>query len=78
MDVCLSESYHLRLSARVRVINLGQPRVGNNIFAEYFDTHVGVHYRMVNQRDLVPHLPPMAFGFFHVGTEIWYTFFCTL
>jgi hypothetical protein len=27
---------------------------------------------MVNQRDLVPHLPPMAFGFFHVGTEIWF------
>jgi len=58
--------------AKIRVINLGQPRVGNDVFAHFFDANVGYHYRMVNQRDLVPHLPPMAFGFYHVGTEIWF------
>jgi len=58
--------------AKMKVINLGSPRVGNDVFANYFESHVGYHYRMVNKRDLVPHLPPMSLGFHHVSTELWF------
>jgi len=57
---------------RLTVINIGLPRVGNKPFATYFDQHVSNHYRIVNQRDIVPHFPPEIMGFWHVSTEIWF------
>ena len=27
---------------------------------------------MVNQRDIVPHLPPRILNFYHVPTEVWF------
>jgi len=53
--------------------NYGDPRVGNTVFAEYFNEHVAVTtWRMVNERDIVPHLPGKEFGFWHIATEVWY------
>lgn len=57
---------------KITMVNLGEPRVGNQLFAEYFDKNVGTSYRMVNMRDLVPHLPPVWFGYYHVSREIWF------
>lgn len=52
--------------------NFGDPRVGNTIFAEYFDSHIQTSWRLVNQRDIVPHLPGKEFGFWHIATEVWW------
>jgi len=57
---------------KITVINLGLPRVGNKIFADFWDKTIGYHRRMVNQRDIVPHLPPIVLGFYHINTEIWF------
>eukprot|EP01059_Diplonema_ambulator_P024991 TRINITY_DN4186_c0_g1_i1.p1 TRINITY_DN4186_c0_g1~~TRINITY_DN4186_c0_g1_i1.p1 ORF type:complete len:282 (+),score=94.30 TRINITY_DN4186_c0_g1_i1:57-902(+) len=50
----------------------GEPRVGNKEFFEFFYANT-THpvYRMVNKRDIVPHVPPADFGFHHRQREIW-------
>jgi len=52
----------------------GDPRCGTKTFATAFDTSLGpdVSYRVVHYADIVPHLPPMLFDFWHVSTEVWY------
>ncbi|KAI7872515.1 lipase [Spinellus fusiger] len=51
----------------------GAPRVGDANFAYYF-TSTGISLeRTVNNRDIVPHLPPQSFGFLHAGIEYWIT-----
>ncbi|KAI9276136.1 lipase prepro protein [Sporodiniella umbellata] len=50
---------------------LGGPRVGNPAFAYYVNSTGIPVLRTVNKRDIVPHVPPMAFGFLHPGVEYW-------
>jgi len=57
----------------ISVYNFGEPRVGNQIFASYFNTRVGNIWRVVNQDDCVPHLPSMGMGFYHASREVYYT-----
>lgn len=56
----------------------GEPRVGNQPYADYVDSlsHstdliVGNFYRVTHYNDGVPQLPAMAQGFEHHRTEIW-------
>ncbi|OAD69508.1 hypothetical protein PHYBLDRAFT_92267, partial [Phycomyces blakesleeanus NRRL 1555(-)] len=64
--------------ARITKSNLfiytyGAPRIGNANFA-YYVSATGITYeRTVNDRDIVPHLPPQKFGFLHAGIEYWIT-----
>jgi len=59
-------------SHRLEVITFGSPRVGNDKFASYFASLVKKSWRVVNQRDIVPHLPPSKWlHFHHVEREIW-------
>jgi len=50
----------------------GQPRVGNQAFADYLQAQVPATYRVINYADTVPHVPPSAFSFKHGGHEMWY------
>jgi predicted lipase len=51
------------------LVTFGEPRVGNDMFAE----QILDHYRITHKRDMVPHLPPERLGFKHSNTEVWYT-----
>ena len=42
----------------IQLMTFGQPRVGNAVFASYFEKHVPNAVRLVNEHDMVPHLPP--------------------
>jgi hypothetical protein len=53
------------------VFTVGQPRVGNKEFSEWFDTFQFNYLRVVNQLDLAPHLPPRWAGFLHVSLEVY-------
>jgi len=53
--------------------NFGDPRVGNQAFADYFDKNIQTSWRLVNQHDIVPHLPTLTMGFWHIATEVWFT-----
>eukprot|EP01132_Coremiostelium_polycephalum_P008237 gene8237-10125_t len=57
----------------VEIYTFGAPRVGNVAFVEYFETTVIQSvWRLVNNRDIVPHLPPMDLNFYHLPVEVWF------
>ena len=54
------------------VYTFGQPRVGNQAFADFYMTGTHVSWRLTHHKDPVPHLPMEALGFQHVGTEVYF------
>jgi len=50
--------------------NLASPRAGHDDFQNFFDAHINVCYRIVNQWDVVPHVPPALAGYVHVGNQL--------
>ncbi|KAA8498137.1 Lipase [Porphyridium purpureum] len=54
------------------VYTFGQPRVGNKAFARFYNSEVPQTFRIINDWDVVPHLPLRKAGFHHCGQEIWY------
>eukprot|EP00475_Leptophrys_vorax_P020857 TRINITY_DN2860_c0_g1_i2.p1 TRINITY_DN2860_c0_g1~~TRINITY_DN2860_c0_g1_i2.p1 ORF type:complete len:203 (-),score=59.85 TRINITY_DN2860_c0_g1_i2:588-1196(-) len=55
----------------VKLMSFGSPRVGNYEFAVAFNRTSIQHYRLVNEKDPVPHFPQMVFGFHHAPQEVW-------
>lgn len=49
--------------------NYGCPRVGDKDFAKYFNDKIKEAYRVVHNRDIVPHVPPTFLRFRHVGRK---------
>ncbi|KAJ9461310.1 Lipase [Diplonema papillatum] len=57
-----------------RMWTYGQPRVGNKAYAEFFDKMTNTSnpvFRMVNQKDVVPHLPIVDQFYHHNAREVW-------
>lgn len=53
------------------VYTFGQPRVGNGGFARGYNANLHDEtFRIVNQHDPVPYLPPWLMGYRHAGTEV--------
>ena len=51
----------------------GQPRMGNQYYANYHDKNVPKSFRITYKNDPIPNLPPReSFPFRHGGTEVWY------
>ncbi|KAL7752760.1 hypothetical protein RI367_001762 [Sorochytrium milnesiophthora] len=60
----------VNLPARqVKLITLGSPRVGSSAFVDMFSSLNITVDRIVEENDLVPHVPPRKFGFWHVPGE---------
>lgn len=50
------------------VFTFGSPRVGNLAFATFANTILGERwFRVMNQLDVVPSIPPQSFGYHHTG-----------
>ncbi|KAJ6459180.1 alpha/beta-hydrolase [Mycena vitilis] len=56
-------------SVDVVVTTFGLPRGGNEAWANFLDSNVGVTF-VTNQHDPVPTIPPLAFGFTHSNGEV--------
>jgi predicted lipase len=54
------------------VVNFGSPRAGNAGFHAALQQHVSDFFRVTHARDIVPHVPPEAFGFYHASTEVFF------
>ncbi|ETO06965.1 hypothetical protein RFI_30425 [Reticulomyxa filosa] len=54
------------------VYTYGQPRVGNQQFANYYNSNIKIHYRVTHRKDPVPHVPTEDMGFYHMMEEIFY------
>lgn len=52
------------------VYNYGQPRIGNNKYAEFVNEIIKSMYRFTHDRDMVPHIPPRDVGYLHSCREI--------
>ncbi|KAK0411924.1 hypothetical protein QR680_005920 [Steinernema hermaphroditum] len=64
---------------KVRLLTFGQPRVGDQAYADAHDALLLYSYRVVHNRDLVPHVPPeilpdngLLDGYRHHKSEVWY------
>jgi len=55
----------------VKVYTFGAPRVGNSVFADFFQEHITESWRFTHGRDIVPSVPLQLMGFHHVSREIW-------
>ena len=54
-----------RLTSQTYLWTYGSPRVGNKNFYTLVQNAFRVSYRVVNNRDMVPHLPPRNYDFWH-------------
>jgi hypothetical protein len=56
---------------KIAVYNFGQPRVGDYNYSRFVNNRIPL-WRVVHAKDLVPHVPPMDYGFdyYHSCTEI--------
>lgn len=68
----LFASYLKELNIHPRfVYTYGSPRVGDKTFAKYVDKQFGERLvRVMNDWDMITDLPPLAFGYRHVGKLI--------
>ncbi|KAM3126969.1 hypothetical protein pb186bvf_020923 [Paramecium bursaria] len=59
---------------KVGIITFGQPRTGDDQFYNWYSQQSNIlfSFRVVNEEDIVPHLPYQFLGFTHVGQEVWY------
>ncbi|CAM9401226.1 unnamed protein product [Choristocarpus tenellus] len=68
----------LDLKAKIRGVDLaplylfGAPRVGNGAFAQFTASQDFQIFRVIHNRDPVPHLPFMSWGFRHPPQEVLY------
>jgi predicted lipase len=67
------------LQRKVFSYNYGEPRIGNKKLVEEFNKETEI-FRVINQQDPVPHLPPKQIGslmsivyFYHPGIEVYYS-----
>ena len=59
-------------SNRIQLMTFGKPRIGNSVFSKFFDSKIKSKWRIVNQKDLIPRLPPRFLGYQHSVQEIWF------
>ncbi|KAJ3209169.1 hypothetical protein HDU82_001271 [Entophlyctis luteolus] len=56
----------------VSIVNMGSPRVGNVAFVNFTQSLKFARLsRVVNNNDIVPHLPPESEAYRHLSTEYW-------
>jgi len=55
----------------VKLITLGAYRIGDPDFVDFFNQRIPDAYRVVNDKDFVPHSPFRFLGYKHAGTEFY-------
>uniref|UniRef100_A0A1I7Z1E2 Lipase_3 domain-containing protein n=1 Tax=Steinernema glaseri TaxID=37863 RepID=A0A1I7Z1E2_9BILA len=80
-SLCAATLAHLGQvnTQKLRLMTFGQPRVGDKAFATAHDAMILFAYRVVHNRDIVPHVPPeilpdhgLIDGYVHHKSEVWY------
>lgn len=59
--LCAAYISRLKLSNPIHVVTFGSPRVGNDKFADIFNSKVAFHYRFVHDNDIVPMVPKINY-----------------
>jgi len=53
------------------LFSFGQPRIGNQDWANFYNNFMVQSSRVVHNKDPVPHLPLESMGFYHIPVEYW-------
>ena len=69
--ICALELRTMRGLRDVHLVTFGSPRVGNAVFAGWFERRIASHWRFTHNRDIVPSVPPPYMGFWHLAREVW-------
>lgn len=82
MDLVTREAFvssPAAFTAPIDVYTFGEPRSGSAPLTEYAYSLLGghphgnrQHFRVTHGRDVVPHLPPVSWGYVHQPQELWY------
>ena len=56
---------------KTSVYNYGQPRVGDENYAQFSNSIIKDYYRFTHYKDSVPHVPPNEIGYYHSCGEIY-------
>ena len=72
--VCALSTKILFPSMNIEIHNFGQPRIGNKRLTDHMHRKMELVFRVVHNRDLVPHLPPdlPLFDYHHSGNEVFF------
>jgi len=63
----------LKPPGTLKFYSFGSPRIGNDVFTDYFmNTLPNVYQRVTHYTDVVVQIPPRQMGFNHAGNEVWY------
>lgn len=63
--------YSLKLK-NFQIFTFGQPRIGDLKFAQFLNQTFPLIYRVTNQNDVVPRLPPRTLNYYHSPREIFF------
>jgi pimeloyl-ACP methyl ester carboxylesterase len=53
------------------IYTFGSPRTGNLNFSQFFKKLFPQSFRVVHNKDIVPHVPNKVLGYWHVPAEVW-------
>ena len=59
------------IGIKTSVYNYGQPRGGDKNYAQFSNNIIKDYYRFTHYKDMVPHIPPIEFGYYHSCDEIY-------
>jgi hypothetical protein len=63
----------LKPTGALKFYSFGSPRIGNDVFTDYFMNLLpNVYQRVTHYTDVVVQIPPRQMGFNHAGNEVWY------
>ncbi|TKR96097.1 hypothetical protein L596_010165 [Steinernema carpocapsae] len=80
-SLCAATLVHLGQAnpEKLKLLTFGAPRIGDKAFVDVHEALVLYSYRVVHNRDIVPHVPPEFFpdswlldGYLHTKSEVWY------
>ncbi|CAD5221271.1 unnamed protein product [Bursaphelenchus okinawaensis] len=61
-------------ASKMKLVTFGQPRTGDNVFADTYPNAIKTAFRVTHKRDVVPHVPPKGYvGYNHHFSEVWYS-----
>ncbi|CAJ0596874.1 unnamed protein product [Cylicocyclus nassatus] len=60
-------------SSKIKLMTFGQPRTGDEEFADRFNKTIDYAFRVIHANDGVPHVPPEKFGYRHHKQEVYYS-----
>ncbi|KAJ9070069.1 hypothetical protein DSO57_1012125 [Entomophthora muscae] len=56
--------------SNIQLVTFGEPRTGNEAFARWFNHQSSRNLRVVNNRDIIAHVPYSFMGYFHRKREV--------